>query len=808
MTTLWQDVKYALRMLVRSPGFTAVAVISLALGIGANTAIFSVVNAVLLRPLPFRDPDRLVKLWESEPKEGLQRSNVSYPNCQDWREQNHVFEDIALVGYHRGALASPAGALHLDGAAVSSNLFSLLGIKPVLGRAFVSKEDIAGSERIMILTYSLWQRHFSGDEGIVGKQVKLDADLYTVVGVMPSTFQSIGGPLENAEFLTSLAPLSNYFHQRGACVFQAVGRLKPHVTLVQAQSEMTPIATRLAKEYPANRGREVTVVSLQADIVRDVRTALWVLLGAVGFILLIVCANLANLLLARASGREGEMAIRAALGAGATRLIRQTLSESLLLALLGGALGLVLALWGVELLRPSIAAYIPRAEDLHADWTVLGFTLVISMAAGLLFGCAPTTVVLGRSTFATLQKGAGRSRGARHRTLQDVLVTAEIAITLVLLIGAGLLGRSFVSVMRTDLGLEPKNVLTFTAWLPTQRYRTIHDRQSFWRKVIGKTETLPGVTSVGATGCLPFRDSMSVGFEMLDSRPALPDEVMTARLQMVSTKYFQTIGASLVKGRFFDAQDMDRPDGKIIINETMAKRFWRDEDPIGRHLRLQCGFGENEPASYEIVGIIRDAKQEHIEAEVMPEVSVPFTQLTFWNTTFVVKAAADPMSLIGAVRKTVTDLDPDVPVSDMRTMDAWIAAALARRRFSLLMFGTFSLLALFLAGIGVYGVMAYAVSVRYQEIGIRMALGAQKRDVLGLILKRGLLLAIIGGAAGMMGAAAVTRVLGSMLYQVPPTDPLTFGAGALILLIVALSACYLPARRAAKTDPMVALRYE
>ena len=804
-----QDIRFGLRVLGKNPGFTAIAVLTLALGIGASTAIFSVVNTVLLQPLAFHDPHRLVMLWEAAPKQGPERGQVSYPNYQDWLEQNQVFESMSVIGYAGGTLAVEAGAISLQGAAVSSSFFPLLGVKPFLGRGLVAGEDQPGSERVVILMHGFWQNQYGGDTGMVGRQIRLDTDLYTVVGVMPSDFQPFDGPLMKASYLTSLAPLSGVLSQRGCRCLQVIARLKREVSLVKAQTEIGAIHTRSAKQYPENRGQVVTVTGMRTEIVKGVRTALWVLLAVVGFVLLIVCANLANLLLTKASARVKEMGIRAALGATTGRLIRQTLVESILLAGAGGMLGLALAFWGVWILRGTIGGYIPRAEYLRVDGTVLAFTLFVSAAAGLLFGCAPAVLLIKRNILSALQKGVGRSTGTGHRALQDVLVVAEVALTLALLIGAGLLGRSFLSVIQTDLGLQPENMLTFTVNLPGPQYASLQSRQSFWREVIQKTETLPGVKSVGATGSPPFRGGMAVGFEPLDGVLSAPKESRFARFQSVSAGFFQAVGATLLKGRFFDTPDMEGAGGKLIINETMARRFWRDEDPIGRRLKISMSFGDkNEPEFYEIVGVIRDIKQERIEAEVMPEMSVPFSRLSFGNMTFTVKTTIDPKSLVLAVQKVVADLDRGAPVTDVRTMKEWIGDSIAQRRFSAVMLGSFSLLALFLAAIGVYGVMAFAVSARRQEIGIRMALGAQTPHVMGLVFKKGMALVGIGGALGLFGALAAGRVLRSMLYQTQPTDPIAFVVGSVVLIMVALLACWLPARRAAKIDPMIALRWE
>lgn len=806
-----QDLKFAFRQLRKTPGFTAVAVLSLALGIGANTAIFSVVNTVLLRPLPFADPARLVMVWGTVPQQGIRRDTISYPDYQDWREQNRVFEDIALLRGDGGALSAPAGPMRVRAMAASSSFFPLLGVKPFLGRIWTADEDRAGNGRVMVLTHGFWQRDFWSDPQVLGKQVRVDANVYTIIGVLPRTFRPYLGcghewsETLKGEYWTSLAGSANIFPQRGMRAFHALGRLRPGVTPTQAQSQMDTIAARSAAEYSGNQGRGVNVAPLRAEIVKDERAFLTVLLGSVVLILLIVCANLANLLLARANAREKEMGIRAALGASAGRLIRQTFTESLALAGLGGAMGWLLACWAMGVLRPFLGAYIPRSEELALDGTVLGYTLAVSLAAGGLLGLAPMWLLLRRNLLASLQKGAGRATGMGHRAYQDVLVVAEIALTLVLLTGAGLLGRSFVSLVRTDLGMKPEQVLTFSVDLP---YVEAQRRASFWRDALTRIEVLPGVKSVGATSCLPFKGDMDVGFELLDDGADLPAHMRSARLQSVSAGYFSAMGMRLVKGRLLDSRDEGTTEGRMIINETMAKRFWPDRDPIGKRLRLGLRISPKETAPCEIVGIVGDTKQSRVEADVSPEMLVPYTQLTFWEMAFTARTTVEPEGLLGAIRKTIADLDPAVPVFDVRTMEARIADTFAPRLASILLLGAFSLLALLLSALGIYGVMAYAVGIRRHEIGIRMALGAQSSDVMGLVFKRGMTLAGIGGAVGGLGAVAAGRLLRSMLYQTQPTDPVTFVIGPLLLITVALLACWLPARRAAKLDPIVALRSE
>jgi len=798
-------------MLVKDPGFTAVAVLTLALGIGANTVIFSVVNTVLLCPLPYADPSRLVMVWGTIPQRETRRQNVSYPDYQDWREQNRVFEGMALLQGDDGAFSTPGGAIQLRGMAASSSFFPLLGVKPLLGRTWTADEDRAGSARVMVLAHGFWQREFGSDPQVLGREVRVDADVYTIIGVLPPTFHPyLGGGREwsesvNGEYWTSLAGAADNFHQRGMHVFLSVARLKPGVTVQQAQTEMDAIAARLAKEHTQSQGRGVNVAPLHGEIVKDVRATLAILLGSVGLILLILCANMANFLLVRASTREKEMGIRAALGASVARLIRQTLTESLVLTGLGGAVGLLSAGWVVVALRPFLSAYVPRGEELSLDGTVLGFTLVVSLAAGVLFGGAPAWSLLRSDPQGAIRKGAGRASAAGHRAYQDVLVVTEIALTLVLLTMAGLLGRSFVALVKTDLGMKPEHVLTFSVNLP---YEEAQRREAFWRDALARMETLPGMESIGATSCLPFQGDMNGNFEPLDGGMDVPAHLRTARFQSVSAGYFRALGLSLVNGRFLDALDEGAATGRMVINETMARRFWPGDDPIGKHLRLRFSVGGAEPSSYEIVGIVHDTKQNSVEAQVAPEMLIPFTQMTFWQMVFTARTTAGPESLIGAIRTIVADLDPAVPVYDVRTMKGRIADTFAQRLASVVMLGVFSALALLLAALGVYGVIAHGVSARRQEIGIRVALGARRLDVMGLVFRHGLTLAGIGGGVGLLGAVAASRVLRSLLYQTQPTDPLTFAIGPLVVITVALLASWLPARRATQVDPMTVLKCE
>ncbi len=809
MSIFSNDLKYAFRQLRKSPGFALTVVLVLAMGMGANTIMFSVVHTILLRPLPFHDPDRLVMVWETTPRKGILRGTVSYPNYKDWKEQGTAFERLAILIPHSGTFQGDKGSVYQKAAAVSSDFFPLLGVRPVLGRCFLAMEDSPGSEQVIVLSHDLWQRQFSSDPNIVQRQVKLNDQLYTVTGVLPATFRPFHACLKDVEFYLSLSSVPYMLNdRRGSRSCHVLARLKNGIPLARAQSEMDTLAVRLAEQYPDNREQGIYITRLQDEIVKDIRLALWTLVSAVVILLLIVCANVANLLLLKISRQSKDTAVRAALGAGVGTLIRQTLSESLLLAILGGGLGLASAYWGIHVMRFSLAGYIPRIEGLSLDTSVFLFTAAISILTGLLVSTLPAFGMLKKDILPALQKGSGRSIYTGPHLLHDALVVTEMALAMVLVVGASLLGRSFVSLMEVDLGIRPKNLLTFHVPLSGQVYREEQRRKAFVRDVLVALEALPGVESAGITFCLPFEQAFSVSFQMLEGSQVRSDQKPAGRFQIISPRYFQTMGTSLIKGRFFDKQDMDQTGGRILINETMARRFWPDQDPVGKHIKPGFGYGNSGPSSYEIIGIVQDSKQARLESEVEPEMSILYTHQVHWWMAFAVRTTLPPQHLIKDVQTAVAGVDKDLPLYDIRTMEERLADTLVQQRFSLFMFGAFSLAALLLASLGVYGVMAYAVCMRRQEIGIRLALGARRSDVLGLILKKGLVLGGISLALGILGAIALAWWLGSMLYRVKPYDPFTFVVVPLFLLIVTLLACYLPAHRAAKIDPLETLRYE
>jgi len=808
MSTLINDVKYGFRQLRKNPGFTLIVVLTLALGIGANTSMFSVVNTVLLDPLPYPDSDRLVRVF-TEPTHKRFRTPLSIPDLLDWQKQSQSFESLGLVNYVPLTVLLGERAPRVKMLKASSTLFSALDVKPVLGRIFTAEEDRPNGDLTLLLSYDLWQSRFAADPNIIGRQIAVANDFIegspahcTVIGVLPADFHpSFCEGFEGTQCWLSLSIIKDRFTQPNSHIGTVVAKLKPGVTVSQAQAEMEGIATHMATQY-GGKDEGVRIVSLRDDLVKDVDTTVWILFAAVGCLLMIVCVNVANLLLTKSSSRDREIAVRAALGAGRWRLVQQVFIESLLLVIL-------VAFGGNQLLFAWLGDHIPWMHELALDGRVLAFTALACLLSCVLFSLAPAIRLLGCEVLPVLQNSAGRSTSSRYRVLQDALVVIQISMALVLLVGAGLLGRSFVSLMRTDLGMKPENVLTFQVWLPRDQFPENRTRSEFLNRMESELQALPGVCAVGSTSRLSFTASWNMtGFSVKDGLSTPADVQREACSQAVSPDYFKTIGTKLVKGRFFNERDTQGTVGKMIVNETMVQRFWPDQNPLGTRLDIDSGVGGNTPSSYEIVGIVADAKQMTIQEDIKPEMSVLNAQFPPFGAMFTVKTDVEPMSQVKAIRELVANLDKTVPVSDFCTLQGRINDTIWRERFSLLLNGFFSVTALLLASLGVYGVMAYAVNLRQQEIGIRIALGAQRGNVLGLILKKGCLLAGIGIAIGILGALAVTRIIEFMLYQVKPLDPVTFAVVPLLLVAVTLLACYIPARRATKIDPMEALRYE
>jgi putative ABC transport system permease protein len=814
MENLWQDIKYGVRMLVKAPSFSIVATIALALGIGANTAIFSVVNAVLLRPLPFPKPEQLITVWETDYQRGQQQGSYSYPNFFDLREQNHVFEHIAAYHDSDFIMTGRGEPARLQGAVVNADMFALLGVMPVIGRGFLADEDKPSETgRVVVLSHELFQKRFNSDPALLNQAITLDGKSYTVIGVMPRAFQF---PIQNdpIDLWTTVAgdasgkePMTG---MRGAHFLHVIARLKPGVTAVQAQAEVNTIATRLEQQYPdTNTHKGIGLESALTALVGDIRPALLILLGAVGCVLLIACANVANLLLARAMSRHKEMAIRSALGASRLRVVRQLLTESVLLSLAGGTLGLLLAVWWSDLLVNLAKDDIPRALEVGLDWRVLGFTLLVSVMTGLVFGLVPALHSAKTQLTETLKEGGrGTGEGARRNNIRGVLVVVELAIAVVLLVGAGLLIQSLWRLRHVTPGLNPQNVLTFSVALPEIRYPS--DKQAeFFQNLAARAESLPGVQSASAVTPLPLSgDRFSISFE-IDGRPVAKKDQPSADFFNVGVGYFRTMGIPLVKGRDFSERDQHKAPHVIIVTETFARQFFPNEDPIGKRIKPGISVYEDEkPQMREIIGVVADVKSRGLSTELKPAYYVPQTQMPFNQMTLVIKTANDPHAVISSLTKEVGAMDKDLPLFSVKTMEEYLAASVAAPRFNTTLLSIFAGVALILTMVGLYGVMSYSVAQRTNEIGIRMALGAQTRDVLRLIVGQGFILVLVGLVLGLGFAFALTRLIASLLFGVTTKDPLTFAAVAVLLAFIALLACYIPARRAAKIDPMEALRYE
>jgi putative ABC transport system permease protein len=801
LETLWQDLRYGVRMLLKSPNYTLIAVITLSLGIGANTAIFSVVNAVLLRPLPYKDADRLMMILETKPPQ-FPESTVSPANFLDWKKQNTVFE--RLVAYS-GATFNMIGAgdpERLRGLSVSEGFMAIFGAQPQLGRVFLPEEDQPGRNNVVILSHRLWQRRFGGDPKILSQVITLDGQNYTVIGVMPATF-SFGGDL-----WTPMAFTAQQAQNRGGRSLTAMGQLKPGVALDQARAEMSAIAGRLASQYPrVNTGWNVKIIPLPEITVRNVKDTLLVLLVAVAFVLLIACVNVANLLLARAAGRRKEIGIRAALGARRARIVRQLLTENALLAFLGGAVGLLLAKLGMDLLLKLAPQNFPRMGGVSLDGRALAFTAAITLLTGVIFGLVPALQASRPNLNETLKDGRNSIEGGRRHLTRGALVVLEVASSLVSLVGAGLMIKSFWRLQNVDPGFNPDNALTVSVSLPRRKYPEENQQAAFFQQLVEKAGTLPGVQAAGATSLLPLGGSeynLSFGIQ---GRPTLPPgEGQSVNFYSVSAGYFKAMGIRLLRGRLFTERDSRDSQRVAIINETMAKKIFPDDDPIGK--RITVDPGNKNLDWFEIVGIVGDVKHAGIDRGTTLQTYEPYTQRTFSYMTLVVRAEGDPASLTAAIRSEVLKLDKEQPVSDVRTLDQIYSASIAQRRFSALLLGVFAAVALALAAVGVYGVLSYAVTQRTHEIGIRMALGAARRDVLRLVIGRGMLLTLIGVAAGLGAAFALTRLMSTLLFEVSPTDPLTFSSIGLLLGAVALLACWIPSRRATKVDPLMALKHE
>jgi putative ABC transport system permease protein len=806
METLWQDVRYSGRLLLKHPGFSLIAVLTLTLGIGANTAIFSIVNAVLLRPFPYHAPEQLVMLAESV--SGQRNGSVSYPNFVDWRAQNSVFEAVSAVRPNENYNFSGAGEPErLQGRLVSAGFLSLLGVKPLLGRDFVAEDDRPGATPAVIISHEFWTRRFGNDQSIAGKQIALNNQSYTVVGVTPPGFQ-FG---LDSDVTIPIGLSAERFKARGADPgITVVARLKPNVSQQQAETETNVIYARLEQQYPeSNTGRRAYLISLHENFVGDVRQPLMILLGSVGLVLLIACANVANLLLVRASSRRREMSVRVALGANRWRIIRQLLTESLILALIGAALGILLAHWGTSFIASQLPAGIPRLNEASVDVPVLAFTLGVSLVTGLLFGLAPALQASRLNLTEALKEGDRGSSGGRQ-PLRSLLVIGEVALTLTLLVGAGLLIQSFRRVLQVNPGFDPQNLLTMQVSVNNSDG---HQVAAFFDQWQERVRRLPGVKATAVSNGLPLGVANRPPF-FIEGRPRPENGKEPSGIRYtVSPGYFDTMGIELVRGRVFTGQDTRDTPLVAVIDEALAQQHFQGEDAIGKRI-TQSSSGS---PSYEIVGVVRHVEHDNLDGQSSrsPQFYLNFNQIPVdrlptqvRRINLLTRTNVEPSSLVAAVREQVAALNKDQAVFNVRTMEDIVDQSIAPRRFSMLLLGVFAIVALALASIGIYGMMSYAVAQRTREIGLRMTLGAQSVNVLRLVIGQGMQLALLGVAIGLVASLALTRTMKTLLFGVSATDPLIFISIALLLAVAALLACWLPARRAAKVDPIVALRYE
>jgi predicted permease len=801
---VWQDLRYGARMLLKNPGFTLAVLLTLGLGIGANTAIFSVINAVMLRQLPFPNAARLVRLNESNPERGWPTFSVSHPNFLDWRARNQTFEALAATIGEDFNLNAGGEIEVVRGAAITADFLPVLGVTPALGRNFLPEEDRpGGNTRVALLTYGFWQRRFGSDRAIVGKTLQISDNTFTVVGVLPESFN---WGVRN-ELFTPLAP--DPTSNRSNHNLQVIGRLKPGITWEYALADLNTIARQLAQQYPeSNKGWSVTGQKFYDWIVPEQsRQALLVFAGAVIFVLLIACSNVANLLLARAAARQKELAIRLALGAGRGRIIRQLLSESLLLALVAGALGLLVALWTVEALKTLNPATLPRLDELSVDRRVLAFGLLISLTTGVLFGLFPALQASRPDVHEALKEG-GRSGGRANgrQRVRGALVIAEMALSVALLIGAGLLLRSFAKLQDVEIGFRPENLLTLRINLPRNRYSGDQESWAFYARLLHETKALPGVQDAALTSSVPLSGLANTGGQVqIPGRAAAPDGSQpSAAWRLVSPGYLRMLGIPL-RGRDFDERDTAESKPVTIISEEMARRYWPGEDPLGKTVTLRS-LGNR---TYTIIGVAGDVRSLGPATEPGPTVYVSTAVMArAIQSKLVVRTRTEPTSQTVAVRGVLRSIDANVPVIEVQTVEQLLYDSLGSRRFNMFLLGSFAAVALLLASVGLFGVMAYLVSQRTHEIGIRLALGARPRDVFRLVIGRGTLLAAMGAAVGILAAFGLARYLETLLFQIKPHDGLAFTAAPALLLGVALLACYLPARRATKVDPLVALRHE
>ena len=809
MSTLMQDVRFAIRSWRRNPGFAAAVALTLALGIGANTAIFSLLNAVVLRPLALKDPHRLVYAFGTIRGEVESGGMVSYDNLDDWRANNEVFEEMATFRTTVLTLTGETQPRRLWGMWASAGYFSVLGIEVDQGRGFDPGDDSIGAENVAVIGHQFWQESFGGDPDILGRSMTLDGADHAIIGVLPATF---GAPFigSGRDVWIPIARDRSAFDDRGSPRAKVVARMRPGVSLTRAQAEMDTITRRLEAQYPdANEQHGVLLRPLHEIVVGNVRPALLMLLGAVGLVLLIACVNVTNLYLAKGTSRQRELAVRAALGARRGRLIRQLITECTLLSLIGGGLGVVLAIWGLGGLVALLPAGFPRVDEITLDGRVFVFSLALTMFAALFIGLAPALGAGRLNVQEVIKADAPAARGKGRHRARGALVATEMALALVLLVGAGLLLKSFQRLTDVNPGFDPENVLTFHMSIPFSDYEDPTQRANLYGDILQRLKALPGVESAGASTTLPIHPGYTtIDFSIVGREPPPSDEALLARYDSISPEFFRTMGVPLIRGRFFSEQDTLGAPGVMIVNETMARRYWPDEDPVGHSIQLTAQFSDDEPTMYEIVGVTGDMRDAGLDVDPEAYMFIPFAQQTWPFMAFAVKTAGDPSRLIEPVRGELAALTSDEAPFTIRTMQSYLDLSVGGRRVPMLLLGSFALAALVLAAIGIYGVLSYSVAQRTREIGIRMAIGAERSDVLKLVMRQSLRLTLIGLGVGVVIALGFTRVLKTMLFEVNPADPLTYVAIATLLIVVASLATLIPARRAMKVDPMVALRHE
>jgi putative ABC transport system permease protein len=811
MGAIVQDLRYGIRLLRSQPVLTLIAVTVLALGIGANTAIFSVVNAVLIQPLPYNEPEMLVWLWNNNKASAVEREPLSFPNFTDIRNENRCFEDVAGFVQWMPILTHQEDPEQIQACQVSASYFATLRVEPILGHTFLAEED-SGKNRVAVLSEGLWKRRYGADRGIIDRPIVLDGNLYNVVGVMPQEFEhpapdertppELWVPIELNEIRKT---------QRRGDFLNVIARLKPSVAFEHAWAEMDALAVRLDERYPeANAGWRLTMIPLHERFTGDVKPAMLFLLGSVVFLLLIACANVANLLLVRSTLRHREIAIRRALGAARGRLIRQFLTESVVLAFAGGALGVLLALWGIRLLVALSPNVIPRIADAGVDFRVLVFTLALSLVTGIVFGLVPALQTSNPDLTESLKEGGRGSSSGRGQRVRSVLTVCEIAIALVLLIGAGLMVKSFIKLQRVNPGFDPHRMLAIDFSLPRTKYKERHQGKAFYEQLLARAVEAPGVEAAGLVMFVPFTGRVAVrNVDVVGMAPLPPGHVIGAQAQVVSPSYFNAMGIPLLRGRLFDERDSENTPGVIVINDVMAERYWPNDDPLGKRISL---VDANTGPWLTVIGIVGDVRQLGLSSDPYPQMYQVFTQVPVWRLSLVARITSDPTSVASAIRAQAASLDKEQPLHNVRTIESILAESISAPRFNVLLITVFTVLAVTLAGIGVYGVISYSVSQRAHEIGIRMAIGARRRDILQLVTAQGFALILIGLVLGIAAsrilAVTFAGMLDNLLFSVSSTDLLTFISVPAILVGVGLAACYVPARRALRLDPMAVLRNE